>query len=91
MLTSVGATRSAMLSIDLKADTDIRSIEQFKQMIVKADQSSIIRLQDIADVELGAENYTPSARFTGKNAVFLSVYLRWLVSGGAPFGSFRYE
>lgn len=75
VLTSVGATRSAMLSIDLKADTDIRSIEQFKQMIVKADHSSIIRLQDIADVELGAENYTPSARFTGKNAVFLSVEL----------------
>jgi len=75
VLTSVGATQSAMLTINLKADTDLRSIDQFRQMIVRAEGGSIIRLSDVADVELGSETYSPTARYMGNPAVFIGVEL----------------
>lgn len=75
VLSSVGSTRSAMVTVELKADTDLRSIEQFQQMIVRAENGSIIRLGDLAEVELGSENYSPTARFRGKPAVFIAVDL----------------
>src|SRR5690606_26533559 len=73
VLTSLGSTRSAI--INLKADTDMRSIEDFRAMIVKAENGSIIRLADVADVELGSETYAPTARYKGKPAVFVAVEL----------------
>jgi multidrug efflux pump len=75
VLTSLGSTRSAMITINLKADTDMRSIEDFRAMIVKAENGSIIRLADVADVELGSEKYAPTARYKGKPAVFVAVEL----------------
>src|SRR5690606_28863364 len=67
--------QSAMLTINLKADTDLRSIDQFRQMIVRAEGGSIIRLSDVADVELGSETYSPTARYMGNPAVFIGVEL----------------
>ena len=75
VLTSVGSTRSAMISVNLRAETDLRSIEEFRQLIVRADGGSIIRLGDLAEVELGSETYAPTARFKGKPAVFIAVEL----------------
>lgn len=75
VLSAVGATKGEMRSIDLKANTDLRNIEEFKRLIVSAEQGSIIRLEDVAEVELGAEDYNSSARFSGKDATFFAVYL----------------
>jgi multidrug efflux pump len=75
VLSAVGATKGAMMSIDLKANTDLRDVDQFKRMIVRAENGSIIRLEDVADVELGAENYDHSARFNGKQATFFAIFL----------------
>ncbi|GAB3111986.1 MMPL family transporter [Aestuariicella hydrocarbonica] len=75
VLSAVGATKGSMTSIDLKADTDLRDIEQFKNLIVRAERGSIIRLEDVADVELGAESYNSSARFNGQAATFFAIYL----------------
>ncbi|WP_317932379.1 efflux RND transporter permease subunit [Halioxenophilus sp. WMMB6] len=75
VLSAVGATKGAMLEIDLKADTDLRSIDEFKRMIVRSEGGSIIRLEDVAEVELGSENYATSARFNGKQATFFAIYL----------------
>ncbi len=75
VLSAVGATKGSMMAIDLKANTDLRDLTQFKQMIVSAERGSIIRLEDVADVELGAESYSESARFNGKQATFFAVYL----------------
>lgn len=75
VLSAVGATKGQMTSIDLKADTDLRDIDQFKRLIVRAEKGSIIRLEDVADVELGAESYNTSARFNGQKATFFAIYL----------------
>lgn len=75
VLSAVGSTKGSMLSVDLKADTDLRDIDQFKRLIVRAENGSIIRLEDVAEVELGAEAYTSGARFNGREATFMAIYL----------------
>lgn len=75
VLSAVGSTKGEMQAIDLKANTDLRNVEEFKRLIVRAEHGSIIRLEDVADVELGAESYSGSARFSGKQATFFAIYL----------------
>ena len=75
VLSAVGATKGTMASIDLKADTDLRDIDQFKHLIVRAEKGSIIHLEDVADVELGAEDYSQSSRYNGKKATFFAIFL----------------
>lgn len=74
VLSAVGATKGALMSVDLKANTDLRDVEEFKRMIVKSDNGSIIRLEDIADVELGSESYSSSARFNGRKSTFIAIF-----------------
>ena len=71
----MGSTRGAMTTVDLKANTDLRDIDQFKRMIVRAEKGSILRLEDVAEVELGTDDYIHSARFNGEPAAFFSIFL----------------
>ncbi|MGQ0501047.1 MAG: efflux RND transporter permease subunit [Panacagrimonas sp.] len=76
VLSAVGETRGNYVKIGLKADTDLRSVEEFRNVIVKSDGASTVRLRDIANVTLGAENYDPTARWDGKAAIFIGVQVR---------------
>lgn len=73
VLSAVGATKGQMVEIDLTAQTDLHSAEEFRRMNVRSANGSIVRLEDVADVELGAENYQTSATFDGENATFIGV------------------
>ena len=46
-----------MVSVNLVANTDLRTAEEFRQLVVKQDKGVVVRLGEIADVVLGAENY----------------------------------
>ncbi|MCC5878862.1 MAG: efflux RND transporter permease subunit [Idiomarina sp.] len=73
VLSAVGRTKGSMVAIDLVADTDLRSAEAFEQLIVRADNGSVVRVRDIAEVELGSENYENSALYNGEQATFIGV------------------
>jgi len=73
VLSAVGRTRGQMVAIDLAADTDLRSVEEFEQLTVRSDRGAIVRLADIAEVELGSESYDSSATFNGMAATFIGV------------------
>ncbi|MCL5050536.1 MAG: efflux RND transporter permease subunit, partial [Firmicutes bacterium] len=73
VLSAVGRTKGSMVAIDLVADTDLRSVEAFEALIVRADNGSVVRLRDIADIELGSENYEASALYNGEQATFIGV------------------
>lgn len=75
VLSAVGSSKGSMVTIDLKANTDLHDVEQFKRMIVRSQNGSIIRLEDVADVELGAEDYSRSARYNGEHATFFAIFL----------------
>ena len=65
-LSALGQTRGSMVSMNLVANTDLRTPEEFRQIMVKQDNGNIVRLGDIADVVLGAENYDQDVRFNGQ-------------------------
>ncbi|MBN8643917.1 MAG: efflux RND transporter permease subunit [Planctomycetes bacterium] len=73
-LAAVGRTKGTDVQIDLLTDTDLRDAEQFRRLIVRQREGTIVRLSDIATVELASEEPTGQCGFNGKAAIYLSVW-----------------
>ncbi|HWR15353.1 MAG TPA: efflux RND transporter permease subunit [Terriglobales bacterium] len=74
-LSALGRTKGSMVSVNLVANTDLRSPEEFRNMVVKEEKGTIVRLGDVADVVLGAENYDEDVRFNGETATFMGIWV----------------
>jgi multidrug efflux pump len=74
-LSALGSTKGSMVSVNLVANTDLRSTDEFKQMVVKEDHGVVVRLGEISDVVLGAENYDQDVRFNGETATFMGIWV----------------
>src|ERR1700750_9884 len=74
-LSAVGNTKGSLLQVNLTANTDLHTAEQFKQLVVRQDKNTLIKLGDIADVVLGAEDYNTEVRFSGQKAVFMGIWV----------------
>jgi multidrug efflux pump len=74
-LSALGRTKGSMVSVNLVANTDLRTPEEFRQLVVKEQDGVVVRLGDIADVVLGAENYEEDVRFNGQTATFMGVWV----------------
>ena len=72
-LSAAGSTKGEYVAISMRAKTNLTNAKEFSGLIVRASQHSIVRLQDVAKVELGSETYDSSVRFDGKKAVFLAI------------------
>ncbi|GAA4461940.1 efflux RND transporter permease subunit [Novipirellula rosea] len=79
-LAAIGQVKSDTVQIDLLTNTDLRSVEEFGDLIVWQAPASangpgtIIRLSDIARVELGSEEPTATAMYRGREAIYVSVW-----------------
>jgi multidrug efflux pump len=73
-LAAVGRTKGALIQVNLTANTDLRSVEEFKRLVVRQQDGAVIRLEDIGDVVLGAEDYDTEVRFSGQTAVFMGIW-----------------
>jgi multidrug efflux pump len=74
-LSALGRTKGSMVSVNLVANTDLRSPEEFRQLVVKEQDGVVVRIGDIADVVLGAENYDEDVRFNGESATFMGIWV----------------
>ncbi|MEZ4754533.1 MAG: efflux RND transporter permease subunit [Bdellovibrionota bacterium] len=74
-LSAIGKTKGSMVSVNLTANTDLQNREEFENLVVKSDGDSLVRLKDIADIVLGAEDYDQDVRFDGKQATFMGVWV----------------
>src|SRR5689334_25070421 len=74
-LSALGKTKGSMVSVNLVANTDLRTTDEFKQMVVKQDNGVVVRMGEIADVVLGAQNYEEDVRFNGETATFMGVWV----------------
>jgi multidrug efflux pump len=72
-LSAVGATKGQMVQVNLTASTDVRTVEQFKNLVIKQQGGAVIRLSDVANVTLGAEDYDSEVGFDGKKAVYIGI------------------
>src|SRR5262245_12049499 len=74
-LSAIGQTKGSMTSVNLVANTDLRTAQEFKQLVVKEKDGVVVRLGEIADVVLGAENYDSEVRFNGQTATFMGIWV----------------
>jgi multidrug efflux pump len=74
-LSALGSTKGSMVSVNLIANTDLRTPDEFRDMVVKQQNGVVVRLGEIADVSLGAENYDQDVRFNGETATFMGVWV----------------
>jgi len=72
-LAALGASKGQMVTVPLTAGTDLHSLDEFKQLIVKQSGDSVVRLQDVATVTLGSENYDFNVAFSGVRSVFIGI------------------
>ena len=74
-LAAVGSTKGSLLQVNLTANTDLHTTDDFKKLVVREDKGTLIRIGDIADVVLGAEDYNTEVRFSGQRAVFMGIWV----------------
>ena len=72
-ISALGSSKGQMVSVDITAGTDLHSVDEFKNLIIKSKGNAIVRLQDVANVTLGAEDYNFSALMNGRQAVFIGI------------------
>jgi len=74
-LSALGQTKGTMVSVNLVANTNLKTAEEFKNLVVTSKAGSLVRLGDIADVVLGSENYDQDVRFNGEDATFMGIWV----------------
>ncbi|EEZ96122.1 putative multidrug resistance protein [Legionella longbeachae D-4968] len=72
-ISAVGRTDGQMFIQNLTASTNLTDVNQFKKMVIKAQNGAIIHLEDVATVSLGAQNYNSSVSFDGRTAVYVGI------------------
>lgn len=73
-LSAVGRTKSEFIQVEITANTDLQDAQQFRDLVVREQDGTLIRLGDVADVVLGSENYDSDVRFDGKQATFMGIW-----------------
>lgn len=73
-LAAVGRTKGSLVQVNLTANTDLSSVEEFKRLVIREQAGATVRLEDIGDVVLGAEDYDAEVHFSGQTAVFMGIW-----------------
>ncbi|MEI9948545.1 MAG: efflux RND transporter permease subunit [Pseudomonadota bacterium] len=74
-LAAVGQTKGALVQVNITAATDLKSVDEFKKLVIRAQNGSLVRLSDVADVELGADTYEQDVRMSGKKSTFMGIWV----------------
>ena len=72
-LSGIGQARGEYHVIDLSATTDVADVEDFRNLVVRTGDKSLVRLRDVARTELGSEDYETSTWYKGDPAIFVGV------------------
>jgi len=72
-LSGVGNTKGQMVQVNLNASTNLHSVDEFRNMAVKQQGNAIVRLQDVANVTLGSDDYDSQVSFDGRKAVYIGI------------------
>jgi multidrug efflux pump len=74
-LSAVGETKGALVQLNLTASTDLKTVEEFRKLVIRQQNGALVRLEDVADVVLGADTYEQDVRMSGNKAVFMGVWV----------------
>ncbi len=73
-LAALGRSKGAYIQVNLTADTNLSTVDEFRRLAVRERNGAIVRLRDIAEVVLGAEDYDSEVHFSGQTAVFMGIW-----------------
>jgi multidrug efflux pump len=73
-LAALGHSKGSLIQVNLTANTNLSTVDEFRQLALRDQNGSIVRLGEIADVTLGAEDYDSEVRFSGQTAVFMGIW-----------------
>src|SRR5215813_4867815 len=68
-----GQTKGVFTVSNITANTDLKSLDEFRQMVVRANGGTLIRLEDVGTVDLSAQSYDSNVMMNGQHAVFIGV------------------
>ncbi|MGN8083252.1 efflux RND transporter permease subunit [Variovorax sp. 22077] len=69
-----GQLKSSLTVTNISAATDLRGVEDFRQMVVKSSPGGgVVRLSDVATMEVGGQNYNNLSFATGVPAIFVAI------------------
>ena len=72
-ISGLGTTKGQMVQVNLTASTDLHSLDEFKRLIIKQEGDALVRLEDVATVMLGSDDYETQVSFDGKKAVYIGI------------------
>src|SRR6201985_3733662 len=72
-ISGLGNTKGQMVQVNLTASTNLHSESEFANLIIKQANGAIVRLKDVANVTLGADDYESQVGFDGKQAVYVGI------------------
>jgi multidrug efflux pump len=72
-ISGIGTTKGQMVQVNLTASTGLHSASEFRNLVIKQSNGAVVRLQDVANVFLGSEDYESEVGFDGKQAVYIGV------------------
>ena len=75
-IAGLGSTKGQWVQVNLSAATSLHSLEEFRNLVVKHANGANVKLRDVANVTLGADDYESSVSFDGKQAVYIGILWR---------------
>lgn len=73
-LAALGRTKGQLVEVNLSANTNLSTPEEFQNLVLRSDGDAIIRVKDVGYVELGAEFTDLQVRYSGQNAIFMGIF-----------------
>ncbi|MBI5100667.1 MAG: efflux RND transporter permease subunit [Nitrospirae bacterium] len=73
-LSALGRSKGSLIQVNLTANTNLNTVDEFKKLAVREQNGAIVRMGDIADIVLGAEDYDAEVHFSGQTAVFMGIW-----------------
>ncbi|TVZ37305.1 multidrug efflux pump [Alteromonadaceae bacterium 2753L.S.0a.02] len=73
-LAALGNTKGSYIQVNLSANTDLNSVEEFRDLVLRSANGALVRLSDVADVELGSESYDEEVRYSGMTTTFMGIW-----------------
>ncbi|WP_018416333.1 efflux RND transporter permease subunit [Teredinibacter turnerae] len=73
-LAALGNTKGSFIQVNLSANTDLNTVEEFRDLVLRSENGALVRLSDVADVELGSESYNEEVRYSGMTTTFMGIW-----------------
>ena len=74
-IAGLGSTKGQMVQFNLTASTNLHSVAEFRDLVIKQVNGGVVRLSDVAHVRLGADDYESGVSFNGKRGVYLGIQI----------------